>query len=459
MEDMNKWIFSILVAALLGLAQAAYALPGTPDREQLPEPVYDEQPGYVDLYWKAWDLAWDHVKEDEGLVQSPYMDEAWYSLTTGKDGRIWIWDTEFMALFCKYAPQVFPGIQSLDNFYGPILDGKPSSQIIHHPDNPAFFPWVEWEYYKFTGDRARIDTLITVKGYLPRFYDFFRVYQDFEPHTIWECYDPSADKPALDKKGNLVRKDNGSILWVDALGEQALAALYIQKLAAEVGNKEVEKRFCGEYKRLCDLLNRYYWDKQDHCYYDLYEKDRTPTRILTPASFWAMLAQVPSRANAQKMARFALSDERLGGERPWKSVSASDKAFVKDGGQYWRGGIWLPTAYMGIKALEASGQQALADKTAAKLLRQILAVYQDFEPHTIWECYDPSADKPALDKKGWDVCSKGKVGLRRLRFDDIQTDLVCENGIVTVRSNAPYTLLLNGKKKNIPAGESSFKLK
>ena len=503
MEDMNKWIFSILVAALLGLAQAAYALPGTPDREQLPEPVYDEQPGYVDLYWKAWDLAWDHVKEDEGLVQSPYMDEAWYSLTTGKDGRIWIWDTEFMALFCKYAPQVFPGIQSLDNFYGPILDGKPSSQIIHHPDNPAFFPWVEWEYYKFTGDRARIDTLITVKGYLPRFYDFFRslkkktrfpfsdqkVKLEFrEIGFVW-----GGDQSGMD---NSPRKDNGSILWVDALGEQALAALYIQKLAAEVGNKEVEKRFCGEYKRLCDLLNRYYWDKQDHCYYDLYEKDRTPTRILTPASFWAMLAQVPSRANAQKMARFALSDERLGGERPWKSVSASDKAFVKDGGQYWRGGIWLPTAYMGIKALEASGQQALADKTAAKLLRQILAVYQDFEPHTIWECYDPSADKPALDKKGnlvrkdfcgwsalgpislfieniigirevdagkklvrWDVCSKGKVGLRRLRFDDIQTDLVCENGIVTVRSNAPYTLLLNGKKKNIPAGESSFKLK
>ena len=281
---------------------------------------------------------------------------------------------------------------------------------------------------------------------------------------------------------------------MDALGQQALAALYIRKLAAEVGNKEVEKRFCREYKQLRKLLNRYYWDKQDACYYDIFEKDHTLTHILTPASFWPVLAQVPSRSNARKMAAFALAPERLGGERPWKSVSSSDPAYVADGGQYWRGGIWLPTAYMGIKALEASGMQDMADKASAALIREMFTVYRDFDLHTIWECYDPSADKPALDKKGalvrkdfcgwsalgpislfienvigirevdagkklvrWDIIHKeGSVGLKRLCFGDIRTDLLYQDGTVTIQTNNPYALILNGKRIRIPSGETSF---
>lgn len=499
MSISHRLFLYVLLLTVPGMN--ALASPGNLDRQRLPEPVFSMEPGYVELYWKAWDLAWDHIEEDAGMVQSPFMDEAWYDLKTGKDGRIWIWDTEFMALFCKYAPDVFPGIQSLDNFYGPILDSLPSPQKIHHPDNPAFFPWVEWEYYKFTGDKARIDTLITVKGYLPRFYDYFhnmkkgtrfpftdqKVKLEFRDiGFVWD-----GDQSGMD---NSPRKDNGSILWVDALGQQALAALYIRKLAAEVGNKEVEKRFCREYKQLRKLLNRYYWDKQDACYYDIFEKDHTLTHILTPASFWPVLAQVPSRSNARKMAAFALAPERLGGERPWKSVSSSDPAYVADGGQYWRGGIWLPTAYMGIKALEVSGMQDMADKASAALLREMFTVYRDFDLHTIWECYDPSADKPALDKKGalvrkdfcgwsalgpislfienvigirevdagkklvrWDIIHKeGSVGLKRLCFGDIRTDLLYQDGTVTIQTNNPYALILNGKRIRIPSGETSF---
>lgn len=492
-----------LLVILLGSALAAKALPGTPDRQCLPEPVYAKDPGYVELYWKAWDLAWEHVREEAGVIQSPYMDEAWYDRKTGKDGRIWIWDTEFMALFCKYAPGLFPGIQSLDNFYGPILDGAPSSQIIHHPDNPAFFPWVEWEYYKFTGDRARVDSLINGNAYLPRYYDFFRQLKrgtrfPFSDQKIkLEFRDIGfvwgGDQSGMD---NSPRKDEGPILWVDALGQQALAALYISKLAAEAGNKAVEKRFRREYRQLCRLLNRHYWDKGDACYYDIFEDGHAFTRILTPASFWPVLAQAPSRADARRMAAFALAPERLGGDRPWKSVSAADKAFVADGGQYWRGGIWLPTAYMGIKALEASGQQELADRTAAALLRQMLAVYRDFEPHTIWECYDPSADKPALDKVGglvrkdfcgwsalgpislfienligirevdarqrlvrWDISERdGQIGLKRLHFGTVCADLLYDDGSVTVRSDKPFTLILNGRKVHIGAGQTCLTL-
>ena len=107
------------------------------DRSRIPQIIFEKHPDYVELYDKAWELAADHIYHTPGMPKPRYMGEGCNC------GRIWIWDTEFMALFCKYAPGLFPGIQSLDNFYGPILDGTPSSQIIQHPDNPAFFPWVE----------------------------------------------------------------------------------------------------------------------------------------------------------------------------------------------------------------------------------------------------------------------------------------------------------------------------
>ncbi len=81
-------------------------------RKLLPDPVLDDNPDYLDMYWKCWELAFDHYKKPEpgsGFV-SNYMDEAF-------NPNIFQWDTIFMIMFARYANHVFPAIQSLDNFY------------------------------------------------------------------------------------------------------------------------------------------------------------------------------------------------------------------------------------------------------------------------------------------------------------------------------------------------------
>ena len=81
------------------------------DKAQIPEPILDSDPPMIDLYWKAWEIAWDHVVKDPRTPQSPYMDE-------GADPNTnWIWDTCFMTMFCKYSPQLFPGVESFWMFY------------------------------------------------------------------------------------------------------------------------------------------------------------------------------------------------------------------------------------------------------------------------------------------------------------------------------------------------------
>ena len=131
------------------------------DRNHLPEPVLDADPALVALYWTAWELAWSHVVEQEGVPRSPYMDEGF------DPDVVWIWDTCFMTHFCKYAPDLFPGIESLQNFYGPLHDGTPSALQIQHPDNPPLLAWAEDEYVRHTGDLEHVARVLDA-GYLQR---------------------------------------------------------------------------------------------------------------------------------------------------------------------------------------------------------------------------------------------------------------------------------------------------
>ena len=93
-------------------------------RSQVPEPVFDERPEYNRLYERTWELAHDHLLDLPGMPQTPYMDEAFC------DVRIWIWDSCFMSLFCKYAPNCFPGVETLNNFYLPLYGGGRLPQVI-----------------------------------------------------------------------------------------------------------------------------------------------------------------------------------------------------------------------------------------------------------------------------------------------------------------------------------------
>ena len=125
----------------------------------------------------------------------------------------------------------------------------------------------------------------------------------------------------------------------------------------------------------------------------------------------------------------------------------------------------------------------------------MLGTYKEYEPHTIWECYSPTENKPAMqvddktvvrpDFCGWSALGpisvylefilgfyeidaftktvkwnkpevQGKVGVENLRFGETITDIVAENGVCTVNSNAPYSLIINGKNYSVSVGKNTF---
>ncbi len=458
----------------------------TLDISQFPEPIFQEKPQFIELYWKAWEYAYDHVYEKLAAPQSPYMDEAL------NPNIIWIWDTCFMVLYCRYAPRYFPGIESLNNFYMPLHDKFESPLRIEHIDNPPLFAWVEYEYFKLTGDINRLKWVLEEKQYLQKHYDFIRHLKRFRRkkigiiptfakfHSSGLGYQWLGTPSGMDNTPR-GRKRPLSILWIDLLAQQGLAAKSIVNMAIALKNQDISKKFQVEYDTIKNLLNQYYWNEEDGVYYDIKKKNpQEQVKVKTPATYWPMLAEICDQNQATRLAENANNPKVFGGNIPWPSVSRNDQDFNPEG-SYWRGGVWLPMAYMGTKALEQYGFYEIADTHAYNLLVDMVKTYHEYEPATIWEVYSPTEPKPGTYKHNrkvfrpnfcgwsalgpismlieniigfhhinaaekiieWRLYRKGRHGIKRLKFGTIFTDIIYENNKVEVTSNEPYTLIIN----------------
>lgn len=469
----------------------------------IPEIIYEADERFEKLYQCAWTLASEHICKSDSLPVSPYMDEACHP------GRIWIWDTCFMALYCKYAHQVFPGIESLDNFYRMMYDGVFAGEIkIHHLDNPPLFAWVEYEYFQFTGDHDRIRRNLLEKKYLIRHYEwienkarFCKKYPYAYMPSILEKRDIgylwSSCSSGMDNTPRGYGDAAALLYWVDILAQQALSAEYIQKSAEIIGATEIAEHFKREYMEKVALLNQYYYDEADGFYYDIYAANYEFCRFMTPASFWALLAEAPDKKRAERMIRHLQDEKKFGGEIPIPSVSRDSSDFEPDG-RYWRGSIWLPTSYMVLKSLEKYGKFDLAADLAEKTVRHMADVYERFMPHTIWECYSPTEILPARNKDknvfcrpdfcGWSALGPismmienilgfygvdavqntlkyhhrripGKHGIRNFCFADVCCDILIEENQVTIHTNNAFRMVVDGNVFEISVGENHFELK
>lgn len=471
------------------------------DHSLVPEVVFDEDPALVDLYRLAWELAAAHVTPRDGAPQSPYMDEAFDPDT------IWIWDTCLMAHFAKYAPEHFPGAASLDNFYGPMYDGAESSLRIQHPDNPPLFAWSELEHVRHTGDLERVRRVLGA-GYLQRHFEFFETVPRGSVFP-YSRVPTAVERTARGYRWNGISSgmDNsprgavrvggdteGDILWLDAAAQQALAAGSIAALARLVGDASLATEWSARHAEWTSLVQDF-WDDDDRIFYD--RQDSPPYafhRVRTPAVYWPLLAGACTDEQAAALAD-ALTDPRcFGGTVPWPSVARDDPAF-RSTGHYWRGGVWIPSAYVSAKGLAAAGHGDVVRPATLALLRHMAATAERVEPHTIWECYSPDRPTPSTGKDDeyivrpdfcgwsalapiamliehvlrfqvdapnatvtWDPTPGGANGVRRLRCGPATVSAVAERGEAVIEVDAPLTLVIGGRRVDLAPGVSVIPL-
>ncbi len=494
----------------------------------IPLPLYDEHPEYGELYMKAWELAHAHIRSIEGMPQNPYMDEAFC------DTQVWIWDTCFMAQFCKFAPSVFPGVETFSNFYEVLYGGKSLPKImtgekeprwtfatpgkendiyIHIADNPPLFAWVELENAKWSGDLNRIRELLYEKKFLQRHYEWFEGLKAPEkPRGVFNETRLIAEELGYRWEGGRSGMDNtprgrsrvgepverpatSELLWIDAICQQALAAKSIMELFELVGDTASAAEWKTKYLAKKETVNKYYWDGKDKFYYDIDINTREFCKVKTIASYWTLTAGIADENQAKALVKLLADPNTFGGAVPLLSLARDDGDYSPDG-KYWRGGLWLPTAYAALRGIADYGELDEAREAGTKIFEHMLKTYKEFEPHTIWECYSPEKAEPATsasgkgrvrpDFCGWSALGpisiyieyilgfysvdavnckvkwskpknvRGEIGIKNLRFGDTVTDITANGSTCRVISNLPYTLTVDGVDYEINAGDNEL---
>jgi hypothetical protein len=440
------WILLLLLAAPVARAQRVQF-----DRDYLPQPVFHPYPGLVDFYWEAWQQAWTRAKApNEG-----HREEG---------------DDALAALVYKYAPRLFPAAATLDKFYLPVPGESESSPGTGFLDGPPLLAWVESEYYRFTGDEARLQALLRDKKLLQRYFEYFNHLDDVNdpPGGRGEGDDPSRAR---------------------LFSRQALAALYISRLAELVNYREAAKEFRDHYQGLRAILNKHYWNEAAGIYIAPRPGDPGRVPVKTPAAYRVMLAEIPSAKQARRMADLARDTSVFGGLVPWPSASRDDPAFDANDGLPGRGAVCLPLAYTGIKALERYGFLEEADEMAYNLLLHQYATFMNHEPRALWEYYNPSRPAPGKDARPgprggsalgpislfienvlgfhrvdarnkvveWRKYHGGLHGIKNLSFGDITADIIGDDHVIQVETNGPFTLIVNGKSYRVRKGSNTLR--
>ncbi len=388
----------------------------------------------------------------------------------------------------------------------PLHEKTPTTLEIHFADNPPIFAWVEDVNFDFTNDRKRINRIFLEKQFPQRHFQWFETRKKGTrlPYTQNLVHGAKIDSLGFSWTGvasgmdNTVRGRNAGgyhkILWIDAIAQQALSAKTIAHLYSRIGDPANQQLWQGRFEALRKTINENYWDEEDGLYYDLAIATRRLDRVRSIASFWPLIAGIPTQQQATRMVAYLQDDTEFGGERPLPSLSRHDKQFNGATGDYWRGGIWLPTSYMVIKGLEYYGYYDLAQELATKLVALQARTYQSYTPATIWECYNPSQDAPSTehgrrarpDFCGWSALgpislmienvigihtvsaidrsiqwhlniANGRQGIEHLRFGAFDVSLVFDGDkTIHATTNLPLTVTVNSVRYTLKSGTSTL---
>jgi glycogen debranching enzyme len=380
----------------------SYAPNSIPD-DSLPNPILSDHPEWVDLYWKAWHIA--KTKIQYGTPQNGFVDEY---MDEGFNPNIFQWDSCFMMMFARYGYNVFPSIITLHNFYrkqhvnGFICreiresDGSDYwSETDPSATNPPLFAWAEWEHYRVTADTLRLDTVLQ---HLTDYYQWIKSNRNRANGLYWWSNLASG----MDNSPRGI----GAYTWIDYSAQQALAALYISKIAQVIGDDTTRTEYENEYIDLKALINDELWDQGDGMYYDL-ASNGSFFKVKTPASFWPILTELSDSVQAARLFAHLTDTLEFWRTHVFPTLSADHPGYNPRGG-YWLGSVWAPTNYEIIKGLQRYGYEDLAKLSSENHIENMSQVYINYVPHTIWENYAPDYVRPGSQSRGdfvgWSGC-------------------------------------------------------
>ncbi|MBR7130964.1 MAG: hypothetical protein IKC82_03115 [Lentisphaeria bacterium] len=433
-----------------------------------PEIIYDKKPQWLQLYRCAWETCLQKIDYDSPGKGNPPIMTCMPGVLT-----IWQWDSCFMAMYAKYSNGIIAPMNNLDLLYSFQRDDGYISMAYSLPDgkerygervNPPLFAWVEYDYYRFTGDASRIARVYPIL----KKYFFWLKNNRRRKHELYFFEDTgSSGMDNSPRSGYSAANLAGSdVCFVDLSCQQLLAANYLAELAKVIGFDDDAKMWQTEAEELRSLINRYHYKPATAFYHDCFEATMNALANKTIAGFWSLLSCAADLKQAQALVDHLNDPKEFNSGYPIPSLSLDDPNFDPDGG-YWLGSAWAPTNYMVIKGLEKYQYFDLARELTARHLDIMTEVMLDPQYGGIWECYAPVAPaRPARRAEGElvreEFCGWSAIGpismfienILGLDFDGInkkvvwRLDQTCRNGIKDLNfAGGVISLICNGSDK------------
>ena len=467
-------------------------------KDRLPEPVLPDQAEWCEMYWRAWESAWSHLRRartDSGFVAN-FIDPAF-------NENIFVEDGAFMALFGLYGRRLFDFMGTLDNFYAKQhddgficreIDAEDGRDLFYPFDpngaGPNILAWAEWRYYRATGDDGRLARV---------FWPLMALHRWFRDHRTWPggLYWATGLSSGMDNQprvpDSMTYHRHWS--WVDASAQAVVNGRFLEQMAAVLSEPELAAELAAERARLIALINEQMWSEEAQFYQDIAPNGRfSPVKSI--GAYWTLLDKdlVPEE-RLTPFIQHLRDNWAFNVPHRIPSQSADSEGYNAQTGHYWRGAVWPSSNYMVLKGLRTAGQHTLAHEIAVNHVQNVCETY--LHTDTFWENYAPETAAPGdpakpdfvgrtgltpiailfedviglsvdwpLRRVSWDrrLDTDGRYGVRNYPLGSEGTaTFLGDRAVVTVTTDVPFTLTIRDKEQSlqaaVPAGTAEIDLR
>lgn len=209
-------------------------------------------------------------------------------------------------------------------------------------------------------------------------------YSGVTQHARFETFDYECNLDDLKLTLHPTRKSEKEGTWygdICAVGNTSYLVIgerSLVRLAKIVGDNEMAARRNIRIEKAVNAMNTLMWDKKAGTYLSVKRDDLEKVQVATIGSWLPLLAGVPTKAMANRMAE-VLQTPNWDTPLPVPTVDRNDPRWRSDG--FWRGDIWPATNYQIARGLALYGYNDLAayiaDKTVANALRNGISEHYD----------------------------------------------------------------------------------
>ena len=461
------------------------------DAEKLPKIIWDGREDVIACYNGTWQVAFRNIRTPNpgsGLIST--------FIHTAFNDNLFMWDSTFNVMYCKYASRAADLQRTFDNFYArqhkdgficrELSEQEPGDRFSR--DDPAstgpnIIPWGEWEHYLRNKDKER---LAKVFDPLCGFYKWFMLNRSWPDGSYWSCgLGCGMDNQARLPEGYSRLVSHGFMSWIDTCAQQYLSANCLIEMAKVLGREEEIEWLKEDARRIYDVVNNKMWSDEDNFYHDMY-RDGKLNRIKSIGAYWTLIAGLVPPERVDRFVAHLENEKEF--KRPHRipSISYDDPHYCPEG-DYFNGSVWPQLNYMVLCGLRKYGYHDLAYEIAcnhldcvAQVYADTSAVYENYAPETVnpgkpalagyvgWAGLGPIAGLieyvfgihaiPGERKIVWRVNCLDRHGVDNFPLGDATVRLICakreskdEPAQITVQADMPITVevIQNGASRTI----------